>query len=188
MTISGAGLTSVMSCPAAEVMSDPAARMSGFMRGSSDSRVNFESGEGIMRELAVTAASICSTDDWMMLARAFKSAKTFGDTLSRSILSDSPSSAVHVRYTLRQDSGRWVLKRDPKRGETLRMVRGERWMHGQIFVQFLVAGNNMLVSYRIPNREVRNDPNHEKVRQSAERRKSKSLAEVVDQMRAKLYS
>src|SRR5258708_6095537 len=120
-TESGAGLTSVMSCAAAEVMSDPADRTSGCMRGASDSRVNIESGEGKEREFAVATASICSTDDCMMLARAFKSAKALGDTLPRSTLSDGSSLVLHVRHTLWQDSGRWVsliVKRDRERGET----------------------------------------------------------------------
>jgi hypothetical protein len=56
--VSGAGLTSVMSCAAAEVMSDPADRMAGCMRGASVSRLKVESGEGKVKELAVTAASI----------------------------------------------------------------------------------------------------------------------------------
>jgi hypothetical protein len=70
-----------MSCVAAEVMSDPADRMAGCMRGASVSRLNVESGEGKVKELAVTAASICSTDDCMILARAFDSAKASGRAL-----------------------------------------------------------------------------------------------------------
>jgi len=83
-SVSGAGLTSVMSWAAAEVMSDPADRMAGCMRGASVSRLNVESAEGKVKELAVTAASICSTDDCMILARAFNSAKVFGRALPSS--------------------------------------------------------------------------------------------------------
>jgi hypothetical protein len=85
-SVSGAGLTSVMSCAAAEVMSDPADRMAGCMRGASVSRLNVESGEGKVNELAVTAASICSTDDCMILARAFNSAKVSGRALPKKTL------------------------------------------------------------------------------------------------------
>jgi hypothetical protein len=80
-SVRGAGLTSVMSCAAAEVMSDPADKMAGCMRGASVSRLNVESGEGKVKELAVTVASICSTDDCMILARAFNSAKVSGRVL-----------------------------------------------------------------------------------------------------------
>lgn len=94
MSVNGAGLTSVTSCAAAEVMVDPADRMEGCMRGVSDSRVNIEFGEGKVKELAVTSASICSTDDSMMLARAFISATVSCGTLSNIMLSDISSSAV----------------------------------------------------------------------------------------------
>ena len=70
-----------MSCAAAEVISDPAERMAGCMRGASDSRLKGESGEGKLRELVITAFSICSTDDCMMLARALNSANASGETL-----------------------------------------------------------------------------------------------------------
>src|SRR5258708_16748738 len=82
-SVSGAGLTSVMSCAAADVMSDPADRIDGCMRGASVSRLKVESGEGYVKELAVTVASICSTDDCMMLTRAFNSAKASGSALSK---------------------------------------------------------------------------------------------------------
>jgi hypothetical protein len=62
-----------MSCAAAEVISDPADRIAGSMRGASDSRLNGSSGEGKLKELAVTTPSICSTDNCMILARAFNS-------------------------------------------------------------------------------------------------------------------
>jgi hypothetical protein len=45
-TVSGAGLTSVMSCAAADVMNDPADWMMGSMRGASVSRLNVEPEEG----------------------------------------------------------------------------------------------------------------------------------------------
>ena len=62
-SVSGTGLTSVMSCAAAEVMSNPADWMAGCMRGASDSKLNCDFGEGKVKELAVTTASISSTDD-----------------------------------------------------------------------------------------------------------------------------
>lgn len=93
-TVSGAGLTSVTSCAAAEAMSDPADKMAGCMRGASDSKLNVESGEGMAKEFSVTTASICSTDDSMMLARVFRSAKAFCDTLQKKTLSDT---VVHHR-------------------------------------------------------------------------------------------
>jgi hypothetical protein len=98
-------------------MSDPADRMAGCMRGASDSRLKVESGEGMAKEFAVTTASICSIDDCIILARAFKSAKAFDDTLPRSTLSDSSSPLVNVKFTLAQGSGRWMSligKRDRK--------------------------------------------------------------------------
>ena len=45
-SVSGAGLTSVMSCAAADVMSDPADKTAGCMRGASVSRLKVESEEG----------------------------------------------------------------------------------------------------------------------------------------------
>lgn len=42
-----------------------------------------------MKELAETTASICSTDDCMMLTRAFNSAKTSRDALKRRMLLDT---------------------------------------------------------------------------------------------------
>jgi hypothetical protein len=45
-SVSGAGLTSVMSCAAADVMNDPADWMTGSMRGASVSRLNVEPEEG----------------------------------------------------------------------------------------------------------------------------------------------
>jgi|SRR6266702_391259 len=81
-TTNGAGLTSVMSCAAAEVMSDPADCMLGCMRGASDSRLNGAFDEGKTKALALTTASILSTEDCMMLARVLSSAKTSWDILS----------------------------------------------------------------------------------------------------------
>jgi hypothetical protein len=86
MSMSGVGLTSVINCAAAEVMSDPAERMAGCMRGSSVSKLNVESGEGKVKELAVTVASICSTDDCIILARAFNWAKVSGRALPKMTL------------------------------------------------------------------------------------------------------
>ena len=85
--VSGVGLTSVMSCPAADVISEPADRIAGCMRGASDSGLKFESGDGKMKELAVTTSSICSIEVCMMLARAFNSAKVSWVTLLRSTVS-----------------------------------------------------------------------------------------------------
>ena len=45
-SVSGAGLTRVMSCAAADVINDPADWMTGCMRGASVSRVNVESEDG----------------------------------------------------------------------------------------------------------------------------------------------
>ena len=70
-----------MSCAAAEVISDPADRMAGCMRGASDSGSKGESGDGKLRELEVTTPSICSTDDCMILASAFSSANASGEAL-----------------------------------------------------------------------------------------------------------
>jgi hypothetical protein len=67
-------------------MSDPADRMAGCMRGSSVSKLKVESGEGKVKELPVTAVSICSIDDCMILARAFISAKASGRALPKKIL------------------------------------------------------------------------------------------------------
>jgi hypothetical protein len=74
-SVRGAGLTSVMSCAAADVICSPADCMAGCMRGASDARLKVDSGEGKLSELAVMAASICSTDDCIMLARLFNSVK-----------------------------------------------------------------------------------------------------------------
>ena len=82
-SVSGAGLTSVVSCAAADVMSAPADWMEGCMRGASDSGLNVESGEGKVKELVETTASICSIDDCMILARVFSSVKASWDTLQR---------------------------------------------------------------------------------------------------------
>ena len=98
-SVSGAGLTSVMSCAAADVMNNPADWMAGCMRGASDSKLNCDSGEGKVKELAVTTASICSTDDCMRLARAFNSAKASCETLQRRTTSGISTSTVHVGRT-----------------------------------------------------------------------------------------
>ena len=45
-SVSGAGLTRVMSCAAADVMSAPADAMAGCMRGASVWGVKIESGDG----------------------------------------------------------------------------------------------------------------------------------------------
>ena len=86
-SVSGAGLTRVMSWAAADVMSSPADCMAGCMRGASDSKVKVDSGEGKLNELAVTTASICSTDDCMMLARVFNSTNASCEVLRRRALS-----------------------------------------------------------------------------------------------------
>jgi len=82
-SVSGAGLTSVMSWVAAEVMSDPTDRLAGCMRGASVSKLNVESGEVKVKQLAITAPSICSVDACMILAKAFNSAKASGRALSK---------------------------------------------------------------------------------------------------------
>jgi hypothetical protein len=87
--MSGAGLTSVMSCAAAEVISSPADCMAGCMRDASDSRLKVDSGEGKLNELAVMSASICWIDDCIMLARFFNSAKASCEALGRRALSNT---------------------------------------------------------------------------------------------------
>lgn len=47
-----------MSWAAADLMRDPADWMAGCMSGASDSRLNVESGDGRVKELAFTTASI----------------------------------------------------------------------------------------------------------------------------------
>ena len=84
--MSGAGLTSVVICAAADAMSIPADCMSGCMRGPSDSKVNVDSEEGRVKELAVATASICAIDDCMMLARDFNSAKASCEILRRRVV------------------------------------------------------------------------------------------------------
>lgn len=84
-SVNGAGLTSAESCAAADAMSTPEDCTSGCMRGPSDSRVNVDSEEGKVKELAVTAASIWATEDCMMLARAFISAKASSEILRRRV-------------------------------------------------------------------------------------------------------
>ena len=88
-SVSGAGLTSVVICAAADAMSTPTDCMSGCMRGPSDSRVNVDSGEGKVRELELATASICATDDCMILARDFNSAKASCEILRRRVISDT---------------------------------------------------------------------------------------------------
>jgi hypothetical protein len=78
-----------MSCAAADVINDPADRIAGSMRGASDSRLNGLSGEGKLKELAVTTSSICFTDDCIMLARAFNSANVSRESLQWRILSNT---------------------------------------------------------------------------------------------------
>src|SRR5260221_13162813 len=78
-----------MICAAADVMSNPGDCMAGCMRGASDSRVNCDPGEGKVNELVVTTASICSTDDCIMSASAFNSAKASCEALQRRRLSTS---------------------------------------------------------------------------------------------------
>ena len=89
-SVRGAGLTSAVSCAAADAMSDPADAMAGCMRGASVSRLKIESGDGYVKELVVTVASICSTDEFMMLARAFNSAKASGSALQKRALLVTP--------------------------------------------------------------------------------------------------
>jgi hypothetical protein len=90
----GVGLTRVMSCAAADVMSNPADCMPGCMRGASDSKLYGDSGEGKLKELAVTTCSICSTDDCMMLARLFNSIKASWELLCKRVMVSSLTSTV----------------------------------------------------------------------------------------------
>jgi hypothetical protein len=106
-SVSGAGLTRVMSCAAADVMSAPADWMEGCMRGASDSRLNVESGEGKVKELAETTTSICSTDNCMILARFFNSVKASWDTLQRKV-AVKHFNIDCVRHTHQRDSEGWV--------------------------------------------------------------------------------
>lgn len=76
-----------MSCAAADVMSDPADCMAGCMRGASESRLKYDPGEGKVKELAITADLICSTDDCIMSASDSNSAKVSFATLQMRILS-----------------------------------------------------------------------------------------------------
>jgi len=76
-----------MSCAAAEVIRDPANRMSECIRGISDSGLNGKYGEGKVKELALTVASICSIDDCMMPRRDFSSVKGSCEALLWSALS-----------------------------------------------------------------------------------------------------
>jgi hypothetical protein len=99
------GLTSVASCAAADVMSVLANRIAGCMRGASDSGLKVESGDGKVKELAITTSSICSIKVCMMFARAFNSAITSCVTLPGRV--KHLTSTVHACHTL-QDAGRWV--------------------------------------------------------------------------------
>ena len=99
ISVSGAGLTSIVSWAAADVMSSPADCMAGCMRGASDSKVKVDSGEGKLNELAVMTASICSTDDCIMLARVFNSTKASCEALRRGASSNTFSiDGVLVTY------------------------------------------------------------------------------------------
>ena len=126
LSVSGAGLTSVMSWDAAEVMSAPADWMSGCIRGASDSRVNVEFGEGKVKEFAETTVSICLIDDCMMSARAFNSAKASGNALPKRTvtMSDTLTTNWRAGHTLRRHSVRWMLLtvktngQDQRQGET----------------------------------------------------------------------
>src|SRR5712691_3499230 len=101
----GVGLTRVMSCAAADVMSNPADCIPGCMRGASDSRLYGDSGEGKLKELAVTTCSICSIDDCMMLARLFNSTNPSWEILCKwplkRVMLSSLTSTVHVGHTSR---------------------------------------------------------------------------------------
>ena len=87
-----------MSWAAADVMSSPADCMAGCMRGASDSKVKVDSGEGKLNELAVMTASICSTDDCMMLARVFNSAKASCEVLKRALSNTFSIDGILVTY------------------------------------------------------------------------------------------
>ena len=98
ISVSGAGLTRVMSWAAAEVMSCPADCMAGCMRGASDSKVKVDSGEGKSNELAVTTASICSTDDCMMLTRDFNCTKPSCEALGSALSNTFGIDGILVTY------------------------------------------------------------------------------------------
>jgi hypothetical protein len=97
-TVRGAGLTSVMSCAAADVICSPADCMAGCMRGASDSRLKVDSGEGKLNELAVTRASICSTDDCIMSARLFNFTKVSCEALRRTMSKTFNIDSILVTY------------------------------------------------------------------------------------------
>ena len=97
-----------MSCDAADVIIAPADRIAGCMRGASDSKLNGEFGEGKLKELVVTAASICSTDDCMMLMRAFNSANASCDALPWRVLSIYLTPTVSTRGTYLAAEG-WAV-------------------------------------------------------------------------------
>ena len=76
--------------------------MAGCMRGASESRLNCDSGEGKVKELVVTTALICSTDDCIMSASAVNSTKASCGILQRKILSTSSlqiDGTYGTRYT-----------------------------------------------------------------------------------------
>jgi hypothetical protein len=83
--VSGAGLTSVMSCAAADTMSEPADCMAGYMRRASVSGTKVESGDGKVKESAVVTSSICTIEDWMMFVRAFNAGMASCGTLPRRV-------------------------------------------------------------------------------------------------------
>ena len=87
--MSGAGITSVMSCAAGDVLSEPADYMAGCMRDASESRPNVESGDSKVKELAVTTSSIWSIEDCIISARAFNSAKVSLEAVLRRGLSST---------------------------------------------------------------------------------------------------
>jgi hypothetical protein len=78
------------------------------MRGASDSKLNGDSGEGKVNELAVTTASICSTDDCIILARVFSSAKASCDRepFEEDALKQS---SIEVRYRTDIAGEGWVV-------------------------------------------------------------------------------
>lgn len=124
----GVGLTRVMSCAAADVMSNPADCMPGCMRGASDSRLYGDSGEGKVKELAVTTCSICSIDDCMMLARLFNSTKASWEVLcDRVTVKQFNIDGTCGTYLAVEGSGMDVVDREGKEigSETQRGICGE---------------------------------------------------------------
>jgi hypothetical protein len=85
--------------------------------------LNVESGEGKVKELAVTTSSICSIEDCMMLERAFSSAKASCGTLMR----EDTVKHLNVEGTrihTQQHPGLWTSLTENRREEDSRWRAG----------------------------------------------------------------